>query len=1152
VWPGRCASPHNRRNFSPPDKISFAAPRLRSTLFRVDTRFLLGPAGSGKTFRCLAEIRRELITRPDGPPLLLLAPKQATFQLERQLLAHPDLHGYTRLHILSFERLATFVLNNLGIVTKEMLSEEGRVMVLRALLLRHQSELKVFHASARLTGFAQQLSLLLRELQRHQLSAAKLVTLSQGDSTPAALRDKLHDLALLLRAYSDWLKTHALQDGANLLDVAGAALDQEGKLRPAAVFIQQMWLDGFAEMTPQEMELLAALVPHCGAVTLAFCLESEPRAQPSWLSTWSVVAQTFRRCHARLAALDDVHVTVETLSSVGGSGRFATSEPLRQLEANWSRPPTPAPLTVPDSPHLQLVICADAETEVICAAREILRHVRAGGRFRDCAVILRTLDTHQAALDRTFRRYDIPFFMDARESVAHHPLAELTRFALRTVTFNWRHDDWFGALKTGLAPGAETEIDWLENLALARGWEGNTWQEPISIPDNESLATRVEVLRQQLLPPFQALAKLTTAAVSGKTLSASLRQFWHRLKIETTLERWSSTPNPADRERHAQTHQTVLTQMVSWLDNLEFAFATESLPLRDWLPIVEAGLAGLTVGVVPPALDQVLIGAIDRSRNPEIKLACVLGLNEGVFPTPPSSSRLLTDADRTSLEKQDIYLGPTQRQRLGHERYLGYIAFTRASQRLIITRALRDAKDQPLNPSPFFEHLQRITGVTAQTFVRSENPWEAEHVSELAAPLLRELADSASASNELLNLPALQPLIHKWQQVQAVATSRLSPAVVEKLFSRELKSSVSRLEEFAACSFKFFAASGLRLQERKEFQFDDRDKGSFHHEVLEEFHQRVIASGRRWRDLSPTEAANLVATIARELLPRYENGKFLRNSAARFTGELLIARLQQLVSALIAWMPQYDFDPVACELAFNDAEGELPAWQLELANGHALKLVGRIDRVDLLRHSDGTALAVVMDYKSRARQLDPTKLYHGLELQLLSYLGVLNQLRDPEKIFGVKSLTPAGVFYVPLNGGAAKPSADRTEILALDDDARRAGYQHSGRFRADTLAHFDNRNAPKGDQFKFARLKSGDFAQRGNEALPVMEFAALRKKIAAHLRDYAQRIFAGDAAPSPYRIGPQTACDYCDFQPVCRFDPWTQPFRTLKKPSRDE
>lgn len=66
---------------------------------RVLVRFLLGPAGSGKTHRSLAEIRGALAASPDGPPLILLAPKQATFQLERQLLTGPGPAGFTRLNI---------------------------------------------------------------------------------------------------------------------------------------------------------------------------------------------------------------------------------------------------------------------------------------------------------------------------------------------------------------------------------------------------------------------------------------------------------------------------------------------------------------------------------------------------------------------------------------------------------------------------------------------------------------------------------------------------------------------------------------------------------------------------------------------------------------------------------------------------------------------------------------------------------------------------------------------------------------------------------------------------------------------------------------------------------------------------------------------
>ena len=129
----------------------------------MQARFLLGPAGSGKTFPCLAEIRAALRKNPGGPPLILLAPKQATFQLERQLLAGDEISGYTRLHIFSFDRLARFVLENFSIAPPNLLSDEGRVMVLRALLRRHENALKLFRGSARRAGFAQELSVLLQE-----------------------------------------------------------------------------------------------------------------------------------------------------------------------------------------------------------------------------------------------------------------------------------------------------------------------------------------------------------------------------------------------------------------------------------------------------------------------------------------------------------------------------------------------------------------------------------------------------------------------------------------------------------------------------------------------------------------------------------------------------------------------------------------------------------------------------------------------------------------------------------------------------------------------------------------------------------------------------------------------------------------------------
>src|SRR5437660_11471273 len=99
---------------SPPPEISFCPALSVARQWAVQVRLLLGPAGSGKTFRCLAEARATLGNTPEGPPLLLVAPKQATFELERRFLADPAVRGYTRFHVLSFERLAHYVFERLG------------------------------------------------------------------------------------------------------------------------------------------------------------------------------------------------------------------------------------------------------------------------------------------------------------------------------------------------------------------------------------------------------------------------------------------------------------------------------------------------------------------------------------------------------------------------------------------------------------------------------------------------------------------------------------------------------------------------------------------------------------------------------------------------------------------------------------------------------------------------------------------------------------------------------------------------------------------------------------------------------------------------------------------------------------------------------
>ena len=117
-------------------------------MIQTKVNFVLGPAGSGKTYGFIESVREHLRKAPEGLPLLFLAPKQATFQIESQLLRDEQIQGFTRLQILSFPRLAEYLLSEFAPDQTQILSDDGRIMILRSLLNRHASELKAFKSVA--------------------------------------------------------------------------------------------------------------------------------------------------------------------------------------------------------------------------------------------------------------------------------------------------------------------------------------------------------------------------------------------------------------------------------------------------------------------------------------------------------------------------------------------------------------------------------------------------------------------------------------------------------------------------------------------------------------------------------------------------------------------------------------------------------------------------------------------------------------------------------------------------------------------------------------------------------------------------------------------------------------------------------------------
>jgi len=1109
---------------------------------------LLGRAGTGKTETCLREALAALAAEgPDGPPLVLLAPEQATYQLERALLDRlPSGAALIRLEVLSFGRMARRVLAERGGLARRRLSEAGRRMILRSLLHERQADLRAFGRSADRPGLAQALARQLSEFEAYALKPADLR--ARAADAPSGTAERLHDLALLWDAYRARIAGRLADPGSEL--AAAAAVLAESTIARARV-----WVDGFAGFTPREEGLLAALLRGGAQVSVALCLDGRewtagpPPDEDDPTHPFAPTRRTLRR----LLALSP-RARPRILDGGGPPPRFRPGGAIARLETGlWTEPRQPemdrrTAAAAEEPAAVRSAAFPDPQAEVEAAADEIDRLCREEGyRYREIAVVLRDMEAYHALVAPAFAARDIPVFIDRKRPAGGHPVAGVLVAALRIVAEGWSLASVRRYLHQDLCGLERDDADRLENFAVAHALSGPRWYgaaelhfPPPVVPDEPEGARRAErrageerelhVLRLRLAAAPRQLEQELGKAVPAAAVAAACRRFLRTAGSDEATEAWAAQAEAEGHPEEGAWHRLCLQQTAALLQQIELALADDPLTPEGVLSAVEAGIEDLTVGLVPPRLDQVLCGAVHRSRHPEIRAAFILGMAEGAFPPAPMESPLLPDSDRLALRAAGVELAPTADERLLAERYLGYIALTRASERLYLSHP------EGAGASDLFRRAQAAT--RAAPWGARPGPGARAGLAPLAAALALHLGAARDGRG---------PQRPEWAAAEAwlraaperatfaraarSGIDRPPPAAIGRELATQLYRGVfsaTRLESAAACAFQHFARYGLGLAPRQESGVDPSHLGRLLHAALAQFVRGLLDDGRDWAAVETDEAAERQAQALRgaeqHVLGRLPEG------AAR--GPLLLAAaerdLTRAVAALLAHARAGTYRPVGIEFEF-DSEG----------------VRGRIDRLDEAAARDGTRYVRVVDYKTGQDRFSLQGFFHSLDLQPVLYMHAALGAGTREPAVGAGAPGDPGIAP----GGDGVPAglrrsggffllSVRDEITSVEGpDAEPAGLprlQGLAPAETDALA-LHERHLDGG--VTGVRLTKAGVPYKNAPAAPAVSFALLDRALLRRVAGLRAAVASGGCAPSPYRWGGASPCAACDLRPVCRFDP---------------
>jgi ATP-dependent helicase/nuclease subunit B len=1113
-------------------------------------QFILGRSGTGKTKFCIKAIVEALLTPNDSRSLILLVPEQATYQAERAILSDRRIAGYNRLNVLSFDRLQ-FLLSGKN-TTRPALSRTGRQMVVHRILRDSKSKLEIFHRTASQPGLARQMANTIAELHQYARTTDdidRLLGELQKDERNSLTILKFGDIGLIFKEYLKFIEGKFFDPDVQLTRTCR----QVSK----ADFVKgaKLWVDGFAGFAAGELAILAELLKTVAETQIALCLDPEDfdLANPDIESidptslfyptqqTYAALIELVKKCKLQLAKPVILQRPV----------RFSSCPAITHIEQNIFKT---KPAKAPTADNVRITSAPNERAEVQFVVRRILELVREKGyRYRDIAVIASDIDQYEHYIRAYFEDYGVPFFIDKRRPLNQHPVVQLICSALQVVTGGFSNSDIFAYLKTDLVPIERSEIDLLENYCLAFGINAGDWQsdKPWDFAGESDEGFDDQQIDRIRLKAIAPLLELKNRLYPGDNPPKTIRpeeftriifDFLNALQMRQTLGNWIEEATERKDYAAIELHQQLYDAIVNVFDELVEVFAGQDMTPEDYFAIINSAFSQLSLAFIPPTLDQVLVGSIERSRHPDLKAVFLIGATQKQFPVPIGSEGILTDDDRCAVESADFPLAATASQKLAERQYLAYIAFTRPSELLCITYPAVDHDGSAVPRSQFigeleslFENLKEES--TSQIEIEKVGN-QTELVDFLCSRLGRDAPVPLSSDDD--QLTTLLDDICSDEELACLGgnilsainydnLARLDNDVVEELFGTQIRTSATRLSNFAQCPYKHFAGHILELKERKEFKFEPLDLGVFYHNVLDALLKTLNARNKNFATAYDEEILNLLREKIAQLIQTHP---FVSNFARRSAHNTYIINsaaevLEDCVPAIAQMVRAGSFIPKISEIAFGQVESAretLGSFGLTLSDNRVLSLDGKIDRLDIAKTA-GEKLALIFDYKRSEQSFKWSELYYGLDMQLPIYmLAVRNAANSQIK-------NAVGAFYMPVETKLGQAAFDELETRK-EKFTRKA----KGIFNGEFFQQLDNANTNK--FYNFFVTKEGSQYGHNNisGALRPDNFEKVLRFTKAKIVQLAEEIISGKIDVRPYRIGIRSPCSYCKFRAVCRFD----------------
>lgn len=1082
-------------------------------------QLILGRSGSGKTEYVFSQIKK--LVENGEQNILLLTPEQYSFISERRLLK--DL-GESRVNSVengSFSRLSNEISRRYGSAPLPILTKGAKAVVFKKACENIKDELKLFGKNIDNVAFINSAINIYDEMKSCRVSAEDVMQASVN-TEKETLSQKLHDISLIMSAYDSLIADRFLDGASELTRLYTKLVDLD-------YFVgRTVFIDGFNGFVAQEYKILEVILSQAKAVYVTFCTDSHINNDK--FNLFSYVNNNIN--YLREAAENAGTSMLEPVY-LKENHRFNNDELILSEKFVFSNVKN----TSGDIPqNIELYGAKSVTDECDFVSDRISKLLRSGVKASDIAVICRDLDKYQKELQFSFSKYNIPYFNDERQNISSEPLIMFVNFLMRCSIYSFSSNDIFSMLKTGLTALEDEAVNELENYAFIWNIKGSKWKKEFTnspkgfseeMSDNdlkklESINKSREYVVDRL-QKFNSACKKKNSADICRAIYFTLIDFF----VDDNLRGLAQSLNDNGKSVLAFEQGRVWDLLMDILDKLATISDDKNITVKEFYKLFNLMIMNEDLGNIPSGLDNVQIGSADRIRCNNPYAVFVVGANEGEFPQSVSSSGLLSESDRNILIENKFKLYSYGETLNAQEKYFAYMALSAPSDRLFVSfrNGSADGSESIIvselkNIFPNLELHSAEAEYSVSAAETDANTFEIlasnfDDNTEFIATLKEYFADKPEFESRLSAVERLsknEDIIIK------------NPDLARKLFKNDMYLSVSKIEDYYKCAFKYYCKFGLNARPRIKAEMNPMETGSVIHYVLECIVRDYGSKGLIELD------SRQIPTEVKKYLKQYLESKMGDYSEFTVRFKYRFMYLSKLISCVVLRLREEfencDFEPKAFELSIGNGEnGEsVKSQAINLPDGGTIQIRGSIDRVDTYTEN-GEQYVRVVDYKSGTKKFKLSDILYGLNLQMFVYLFTL--CKSDNELAGKE----AGVLYLHSSRRIYDVSRNAIDSSVFKND------NDTYKMVGVVLNDEENQIAEHMEhdlKGRFIDAKAYAKDGVGGSIVSLEDMGRISRKIDSLIEQMGVELHMGKIMQNPVNsTNHNNTCEFCDYSSVC-------------------